>query len=84
MKLIGGFLNTDEWQVYCAEYLHGGVGQGRGWQDKYVKFLYKLNDLGKEEAKLQMWGLVAKAECVTMDHAISLCVKADVQKNFVW
>ena len=27
-----------------------------------------------------MWGLVAKAERVTMDRAISLCVKADGQK----
>ena len=42
--------------------------------------MYKLYDLGTEEAKLQMWGHVAKAECVTMDHAISLCVKADGQK----
>ena len=56
------------------------LGKSKRNSVKYVKFLTKLNNAKTEELKLQMWGSVAKGECVTMDHAISLVVKGDGQK----
>ena len=56
------------------------LGKSKRKSIKYVKFLYDLKRLKTEDAKLQLWGLVAKGECVKMDHAISVVVKADGQK----
>ena len=56
------------------------LGKSKRKSIKYVKFLYNQNHFKTEDAKLRMWGLVAKGECLTMDHAISLVVKADGQK----
>ena len=56
------------------------LGKSKRKSIKYVKFLYNLNHLKTENAKLQMWRLVAKGEYLTMDNAVSLVVKADGQK----